>query len=281
MESTVPGAPPPPTSAADFPRPVQFVTQPPPGFVSVGDPSSSSSSSSSRDHPVLPAPSLDAIQADRLGWRGPTDYSNWVVRGRLMAGGYPGDSVSTERHEQTVDALLAAGVTTFVCLQLTSELSSRFRPYREYAIERHRQRREEQNAKAKATETEIVGEGASERELQFLHFPIPDQYVVEDEKVLALVEELLVRFHAGEVMYIHCWGGHGRTGTIVACLLARLHGFTGADGAEKTLDLTAALHCCRVRKTSSRSPQHPIQYTQVRRLVAGPAAESLADGASS
>jgi hypothetical protein len=105
-----------------------------------------------------------------------------------MAGGYPGDSVSTKRHEQTVDALLAAGVTTFVCLQLTSELSSRFRPYREYAIERHHQRSEEQNAKA--TETEIVGEGASERELQFLHFPIPDQYVVEDEKVLALVEEV-------------------------------------------------------------------------------------------
>jgi hypothetical protein len=115
-----------------------------------------------------------------------------------MAGGYPGDAVSTERHEQTVDALLAAGVTTFVCLQLTSELSSRFRPYREYAIERHRQRREEQNAKAKAKateETEIVGEGlASERELQFLHFPIPDQCVVEDEKVLALVEEVMLTF---------------------------------------------------------------------------------------
>jgi hypothetical protein len=28
----------------------------------------------------------------------------------------------------------------------------------------------------------------------------------------------------GEKMYIHCWGGHGRTGTLVATMLGRLYG---------------------------------------------------------
>lgn len=88
------------------------------------------------------------------------------------------------------------------------------------------------------------------------------------------------RFHAGEVMYIHCWGGHGRTGTIVACLLARLHGFTGPEGAEKALDLTSALHSTRAIKKGARSPQHPIQYTQVRRLVTGPIPTAAPETAS-
>lgn len=28
----------------------------------------------------------------------------------------------------------------------------------------------------------------------------------------------------GERLYIHCWGGHGRTGTLVAVMLGRLYG---------------------------------------------------------
>ena len=37
---------------------------------------------------------------------------------------------------------------------------------------------------------------------------------------------------AGHTVYVHCWGGVGRTGTIVGCWLMR-HGLTGDDALEQ------------------------------------------------
>ncbi len=50
-----------------------------------------------------------------------------------------------------------------------------------------------------------------------------DQGVAADEDVIKLVEDLEVRLRTNpeEILYIHCWGGHGRTGTIVCCLLGK------------------------------------------------------------
>ncbi|MDD2367052.1 MAG: protein-tyrosine phosphatase family protein [Desulfuromonadaceae bacterium] len=47
---------------------------------------------------------------------------------------------------------------------------------------------------------------------------------------LALTTDILDtidhHIHHGEIVYLHCWGGVGRTGVIVGCWLSR-HGFTG------------------------------------------------------
>ena len=63
-------------------------------------------------------------------------------------------------------------------------------------------------------------------------------------------------------MYVHCWGGHGRTGTVVALLLAFLYNL----GADRALHLTELFHSQRVNRRS-RSPQTRAQFDQVRRLV--------------
>jgi len=47
-----------------------------------------------------------------------------------------------------------------------------------------------------------------------------DHGVAGDSDVFSfIVNELTPRIKRGEVLYIHCFGGHGRTGTIVALLL--------------------------------------------------------------
>ena len=101
-----------------------------------------------------------------------------------------------------------------------------------------------------------------------------DQFVAEDSAVVDLISDLISRLHNGENLYIHCWGGHGRTGTIVACLLGKTLLFiiskTSARlfnlDAERALELTAKYHECR-KKKKSRSPQSKCQFDQVRRLV--------------
>jgi protein-tyrosine phosphatase len=92
-----------------------------------------------------------------------------------------------------------------VCLQQEDELK-RFSPYWQIALSHN-------------------------PKLQQIHFPIPgfhrfqskltfkDQFVAEDSAVISLVTNLQERLKNEENLYIHCWGGHGRTGTIVACLL--------------------------------------------------------------
>ena len=50
-------------------------------------------------------------------------------------------------------------------------------------------------------------------------FPIPDQDVVEDSKyddVARIIDAGLMR----GTVYVHCWGGVGRTGTVIGCRLA-------------------------------------------------------------
>ena len=40
--------------------------------------------------------------------------------------------------------------------------------------------------------------------------------------------------NAGERLYIHCWGGHGRTGTLVATMLARLYSLSCSSALRYT-----------------------------------------------
>ena len=41
-------------------------------------------------------------------------------------------------------------------------------------------------------------------------------------------------------LYFHCWGGHGRTGTVAACYLIR-HGAEPEDAIQKITDLRKGL----------------------------------------
>ena len=43
-------------------------------------------------------------------------------------------------------------------------------------------------------------------------------------RVRELTGDIARRVEAGEVLYVHCWGGRGRAGTVGACLLASLYG---------------------------------------------------------
>jgi protein-tyrosine phosphatase len=48
-------------------------------------------------------------------------------------------------------------------------------------------------------------------------------------RVTELVEDLQQRLEKGEVMYVHCWGGRGRAGTVGACLLIKAYGLDAEE----------------------------------------------------
>jgi len=126
----------------------------------------------------------------------PAEGTHWVIPGRLAAGKSAGDLPSS-----SLKALVDAGVDTFVNLQ---------KSYREYGCSDYRE-----TLKILARKPSFPPHPIS-----FLHFPIPDLDVVEDQDMLALIDQLTDLLKKGRSLYVHCYGGHGRTGTVLLHLLS-------------------------------------------------------------
>ena len=160
----------------------------------------------------------------------------WVEPGRLLAGEYPGHTDAIRAREK-VDLLVDSGVRTFVDLTTPDD---HLDPYRT-----------------------VVGDVAAARRLDVRHvsFPIPDLGVVDDplyDEVTRVIEAGLRR----GAVYVHCWGGIGRTGTVIGCVLAD-EGLT----YEEIVDRLAVLRH-GTRKAHRPAPEMAVQHDLIRRRVA-------------
>lgn len=203
-------------------------------------------------------PELDEVRATGSMYVGPTRESNWVILDRLMVGAYPSSFDDTE-NEQILRSILECGITTFVCLQLeylhgVPEHQWRngvsLRPYIEDALE---------ICEAERANNTIV----NPEHLKFLHHGIVDCGTTTDLTVLELALDICWRMVADEVVYLHCWGGHGRTGTVVAVTLGLMYGCA----SHEALNRTQTYHDLRVCPLNVPSPQTPQQRRQVERIL--------------
>lgn len=133
---------------------------------------------------------------DRAGrWRfDDLVHAWWVEPAALLAGEYPG-SPEPVCAARKVHVLVDAGVRTFIDLTTPDD---RLAPYALH-----------------------VEQAADDRSLDLRHlrFPIPDHGIVNDEGYARILGAIGAARGRGGT-YVHCWGGVGRTGTVVGCLLA-------------------------------------------------------------
>lgn len=118
----------------------------------------------------------------------------WVAEG-LLAGEYPGHP-DPSRAAEKINLLVDAGIRTFVDLTTPAD---GLEPYH-------------------ATLAHIAA--CRDLDLRRLAFPIPDLNVVDDDAYDDLLDAIGVGSGRGGV-YVHCWGGIGRTGTVIGCWLSR------------------------------------------------------------
>ena len=165
----------------------------------------------------------------------PTPGCYWVVPG-FLAGNYPrtrDDGSSREKLRRILDA----GVTCFV------DLTTRHDPLEPY--ESLLSEMDDGSARAAAV-----------REA----FPVPDMSIPGSPDTTRAILDTIDRVLAEDgTAYVHCWGGVGRTGTIVGCWLVR-HGMTG----EEALARVAELWATRPDASWSTSPQTEEQFRYVR-----------------
>ena len=191
---------------------------------------------------------------------GPTPWCNWAIPGRVIAGAYPA-SLDDAETERILVTLLELGMNTFVCLQAEVNINipesqwrsgNGLRPYIKDAqkiLSRAHERRDPK---------------ISQQKIDFLHLPIIDGSVTTDSAMSRLADDCIERVLKGERLYIHCWGGHGRTGTLISVMLGRLYNLPYTTA----IRYCQAFHDSRMYPQGVRSPQTPVQRAQVRRLLA-------------
>ena len=123
----------------------------------------------------------------------------WLIPGQLLAGEHPGSIVAAEGIAR-IDALLDTGVRQFVDLTDEREGPGPYVP--------------------------ILSERAAARSIRVAHrrHAIPDFGVPSAALMRATLDTIYEAIAAKETLDLHCWGGVGRTGTVVGCLL-REQGF--------------------------------------------------------
>ena len=102
-----------------------------------------------------------------------------------------------------------------------------------------------------------------EENLSFVHFPIRDCGITDDDRVLELARGLVKDIAEGQVIYLHCWGGHGRTGTLVCIMLHLMYGLD----PQESMARCQLVHDLRQCPVVVGSPQTQTQRDQVTRVI--------------
>ena len=99
--------------------------------------------------------------------------------------------------------------------------------------------------------------------VEFERFPIRDVSVPErPEDMAAILDHIDRRLANGRKVYVHCWGGVGRTGTVVGGYLVR-RGASGEDALARLEDLWSTVSLVK-QLYHPRSPETGEQEEMVR-----------------
>jgi hypothetical protein len=133
------------------------------------------------------------------------DGCYWVEPGRLLAGPYP-------HARERITRLRNLGVTLFLDLTEAGEYGSL--PY-----------------------DEALGDG-----IRAVRKPLRDFTAPQRDEMGEILDLIDAEVGVGGVVYLHCYGGLGRTGTVVGCWLVR-HGTPPEDAIEAIGRLRADSGC--------------------------------------
>ena len=146
--------------------------------------------------------------SDPGGLPRPIPNSYWVREGRFAAGEYPG-AKDPEEAAVRVKVLVGARIDCFIDL---TDWRDHMEPYehiaQKLAWDRGRSPRRESH-------------------------PIKDRSLPRSKVDMSQILDAIDRaLDQGRTVYVHCWGGTGRTGTVVGCWLVR-HGLTGQGALDQ------------------------------------------------
>ena len=163
----------------------------------------------------------------------PIPASYWLLEGRLLAGEYPG-AYDRTRARAKLELLIAAGIRSFIDL---TDPADTLAPY-----------------------SELLAELAAEHgiDCRYTRFAVCDLGTPTRQLMSEILAVLRTELAEGRPVYVHCWGGIGRTGTVAGCWLVE-QGLTADDALERIVTLRRG-----TPDASRRSPETDEQCGFVR-----------------
>jgi len=164
----------------------------------------------------------------------PFERSYWVIPGKFLAGFYPGDR-QKDLMMMKLHGLLDCGIYCVINLMEPDERDHDGKPFIDYAHELKK-----------------MADGNNS--IDFYRMPVRDLHVPTERFMIQILDTIDASLNEDRPVYVHCWGGRGRTGTVVGCWLAR-HGLAEGEGVlHKIQELR-----CTDAKADWPSPKMPDQ----------------------
>ena len=168
----------------------------------------------------------------------PIPNSYWLPGGMVAAGEYPGGSTAGIARER-LGLMIDAGIRSFVDL---TQPHDPLLPYDRMLAKEGRERNVE---------------------TRYKRFGIEDLGVTDVPTMRKILDYIDAELAADRKVYIHCWGGVGRTGTTVGCYLVR-HGRSCDDALVTVRSLFATMSERKTSRFPEGSPQTEVQRAMVR-----------------
>jgi hypothetical protein len=105
--------------------------------------------------------------------------------------------------------------------------------------------------------------GARGMTVDYVRLPIRDLNVCDRTQMRRILDTLDAARSAGRTVYVHCWGGAGRTGTVVGCHLVR-QSMSGDAALRAVGQLFATMPAEKLRRHPEGSPENSRQRAFVR-----------------
>lgn len=165
----------------------------------------------------------------------PFENCYWVMEGKLLAGEYPVNPSywGEETNRLRLGTLLDAGVDHFIDLTRPNEAESYQGLLQEEAQRRH-------------------------KSVDYQRFAIDDFGVAAHSRMVQILNAIDQAIAAGGVVYLHCHGGIGRTGSVVGCFLVR-HGLSGKAALRKIRELRQVIPGCQVESPETDAQRYLIR----------------------
>lgn len=175
----------------------------------------------------------------------PFDRSYCVIPGRFLAGFYPASDKPDEA-TQKLQRLLDVGINHVINLTESVEKNWAGQFLTDY-------------------KPELV-ELADRQNLKMscYRFPIRDGGIPSVNGMKNILDNIDTALKDNKVVYLHCWGGRGRTATVVGCFLAR-HGLSVGEQALQTIRYLRRTDA----KATAEAPETDIQKNFVVNWSAG------------